>query len=272
MPKSASRGRFAGVQQHVGRLDVAVHDARGRARAPARRRAARRVSRTSATGSGPSLDPLGQGRALDQVGDHERAPGLGAAVVQPDEAGVVELRQRGHLLALLAQVVQRGARAEQLDRHLAAAVQVATAPDHRRGSDADHRAELVAAARPGIRRRRGAAGRLRSHGQSFPPPAQTMRAAAGFALIRQRRSSARSDVLRRVRTRRSTSRASSAAGGGERPLGEHPGQVPAVLAGRGEVRRRVGALVGQRGGLLDGRAAGQRLLGRGAPAAGSRPC
>ena len=114
IPKSASRGP-SGAEQYVRRLEVAVHD-------PAAVHVGQRVgqprteARTSSGSSGPPIQPLGQGRALHEVRHDERAAVLYPAVVQRDEPGVVQRRERPHLALLAAAVVRRGARMEELHR------------------------------------------------------------------------------------------------------------------------------------------------------------
>ena len=204
------------------------------------------------------LDPLGQRRTLDQVGDHERPAGLGAAVVQPDQPGVLAAGP-----ARPAPAAAGGGRAARRPgRNSLTATGAPPCRSRPRRTTADDPTPITgpSAYRPATGGRRGrGAGRVPSRGhrsrdrrELCTGPDQVLPRRVGRGEGSGRAGQPRAVVsARRVSTRARCRRYS---------------RVAVRSAGR------VGALGGQRGGVLDRRAAGQRGLGGGRPQRRRRPC
>jgi hypothetical protein len=136
-------GAVVAVEQDVGRLDVAVHDAAlvhvgqrvGQLRT--QRRDVGRVHRSRA-------QRVGEAAPVDQVGDDVALAVGGAGVEERDQARVPQRAEDAHLAAVAPGVGGGRAGGEQLDRHVLAAGPVERAVHGGGAAAAELRADLVA--------------------------------------------------------------------------------------------------------------------------------
>ena len=156
-PEVGQLHRPLGRDQHVGRLDVAVHDPRGVGR---RERVGRltheRCGLVGREGT-VALDQRAEGDALDVLHDEPRLVALGHQVVDRDHVGMVEARGEARLPLRALEVGRRraGHHADPLERDLAPEHRVATEPDRAHATAPDLSTALVPASdqRPSSRPR-----------------------------------------------------------------------------------------------------------------------